>query len=227
MILSTHYYVLSLSETTNRLYEAFRGSLIDIQNTWFPFIAPNLPIPEALDDTQLRTLLRTVDHHFAHYYEQDPLSVVLTGTERSRTTFESVTAHPGAIIGRADGDLSTTSLIALGGIVWPIVKCAMATAGHRIDREIDEAIRTSNVAIGIDAVVTSLDLGVGVTLLVESDYRPHPKNDYETLGDADDAVDGVIDKVLALGGNVIFVEDDSLRQFQRIALIGAPPRFGS
>lgn len=219
MRLSTHYYVLSLSENTNRLYEAFRDSLIDIQNTWFPFASPFLPLQETLDDAQLRTLLRAVDHHFAHYYEQDPLSVVLTGTERSRSVFESVSAYPGLIVGTAAGDLSTTSLIALGGIVWPIVKGAMAVAGTRVGRELAEAVRTCNVAIGIDAVVASVDSGVGATLLVEDDYRMDPANCRGPMDEVDNAIDVVVDKVLALGGNVIFVEDDSLSRFQRIALI--------
>lgn len=223
MILSTHYYVLSLSDGTNKLYEAFRESLIDIQNTWFPLVSPKLPLREASSDAQLREFLRIVDHHFAHYYAQDPLSLVLTGTQRDRAAFESVTDYPDAIIGTADGDLSTTSLVALGGIVWPIVKCAMATAGNRVGREIDAALRTSNVAIGIDAVIAAVNSGVGATLLVERDYRAVFTNGSEPADDTENAVDFVVDKVLALGGNVLFVEDDSLSQFQRIALILVPP----
>lgn len=214
--LSTHYYVLTLSESTNRLYEAFRDNLIDIQNTWFPLKSPTRP---ALNDAQLRTLAQTVDDSFAHYYNQDPLGMVLAGTERNRNAFASVTAYPNMIIGKAEGDYSTTSLGDLGRIVWPIVKAVMASAGQKMERDLETAEREHNVAVGIDAVVESVDAGVGTTLLVEDGYRVHPPESDALIEDCDNIVDVVIDKVLALGGNVIFVEDDSLSRFQQIALI--------
>jgi Bacterial archaeo-eukaryotic release factor family 3 len=217
--LSTHYYVLSLSERTNRLYEAFRGSLIDIQNTWFPFESVASLTQPALNDVQLRAFLQTVDHHFAHYYEQDPLGMVLVGTERNQTAFTSVTAYPGVIIGATEGDHSTTSLSDLGSIVWPIVKSVMASAGDKVARELEAATRAHNVAVGIDAVIQSVDSGVGATLLVENDFQSMPQESSSLLDDDENVVDVIIEKVLTLGGNVIFVEDGSLSKFQSIALI--------
>jgi hypothetical protein len=163
--------------------------------------------------------MQTVDHHFGHYYEQDPLGLVLTGTERHQSAFASLTVRPNVIIGRTEGDHATTSLSDLGTIAWPIVKAAMAGAGGKIERELEEASRAHNVAVGIDAVVQSVDAGVGATLLVEDGYRVQPRERSALLDDCDNVVDSVIEKVLAVGGNVLFVEDGSLRQVQRIALI--------
>jgi hypothetical protein len=219
MKLSTHYYVLSLSEHTNRLYEAFRGSLIDIDNTWFPLESSKGPLQPDLNDSELRTLLQTVDHHFSHYYGQDPLCMVVSGTERNQAAFTSVTAYPGVIIGRVNGDHSATSLHDLGNIVWPVVKGAMASAGQKVERELEEATLSHNIAYGIDAVVESVDSGVGATLLVEEGYAIEPETSRTLIDDCDNVVDVVIDKVLALRGNVIFVEDGLLGKFQRIALI--------
>ena len=219
MKLSTHYYVLSLSDHTNRLYEAFRDSLIDIENTWFPLESSLSPLQPAPNDIQLRMLMQTVDHHFAHYYEQDPLGMVLAGTERNQATFAAVTAYPNVIIGRATGDHSTTSLPDLGSIVWPIVKAVMASAGEKVERELEAATRAHNIGVGIDAVVQSVDSGVGATLLVEEGYQVKPRESAPLIDDCDNIVDVIIEKVLALGGNVIFVEDGSLSNFQRIALI--------
>lgn len=221
--LSTHYYVLTLSENTNRLYEAFRDNLIDIQNTWFPLKSPARP---ALDDAQLRTLLQTVDHAFAHYYAQDPLGMILVGTERNRDAFASVTAYPNVIIGKAEGDYSTTSLRDLGRIVWPIVKSVMASAGEKMERDLEVARRENNVAVGIDAVIKSVNAGVGVTLLVEDGYAVRPPESDALIEDFDNIIDVFIDKILAMGGNVIFVENDSLSKFQRIALILRPQGHG-
>ena len=219
MKLSTHYYVLSLSEGSNRLYEAFRGSLIDIENTWFPLESARSPLLPALNDVQLRTLLQTVDHHFAHYYKQDPLGMVLAGTQRNQSAFTLLTAHSDVIIGRADGEHSKTAANDLGEIVWPIVKTVMASAGDKVLRQLEAASRASNVAAGIEAVTKSVDSGIGATLLVEEGLQVKPEASSSLLDDWDNVVDVVVDKVLALGGNVIFVEDGVLRKFQRIALI--------
>jgi len=217
--LSTHYYVLALGERTNRLYEAFRDTLIDIENTWFPLVSSRSPSQPDLNDAQLRTLLQRVDQHFAHYYAQDPLGLVLTGNMRNQSMFASLTQHAGMIIGRTECEHSATSLTDLGSIVWPIVKGVMASAGLRIERELEAAARTDNIAVGMDAVVQSVDAGVGATLFVEEGYRVSPAPGVSVLDDDDNVVDIVIDKVLALDGNVIFVEDASLAKFQSIALI--------
>ena len=217
--LSTHYYVLSLSDRTNRLYEAFRDSLIDIENTWFPLASARSPSQPDLNDTQLHSLLLRVDNHFGHYYAQDPLGMVLAGTPRNQEMFSSVTEYPGVIIGRTTGDLSTTSVNDLGSIVWPIVKGVMASAGQKLEQELEAATLAHNIAFGIDAVVRSVDSGVGATLLVEEGYRVPPPQSSPLEDDTDNVVDVVIDKVLALGGNVIFVENGLLGRFQRIALI--------
>jgi hypothetical protein len=95
----------------------------------------------------------------------------------------------------------------------------MASAGQKIERELEAATREHNIAFGIDAVVQSVDAGVGATLLVEDGYRVMPPESPSLVDDADNVVDVVIDRVLALGGNVIFVENGSLVKFKRIALI--------
>ena len=225
MDLSTHYYVLALSDDTNRLYEAFRDRLIDIQNTWFPLEAATRPPPQGRTDGDLSALLQRVDQHFAHYHAREPLGLVLVGTARVRSAFASLTVHTGMIIGHTDGDYAATPLTELGRIVWPIVTGAMSTAGHGVAHTLDAAARTDNVAIGLDAVVHSLDAGVGRTLLVEDDYQVAPRGIASLLEDCDNVVDVVVDRVLALGGNVMFVNDGSLTAFQRMALVLRDPGY--
>lgn len=223
MNLSTHYYVLALSDDVTRLYEAFRDRLIDIRNTWFP-LGPATPHPpQGLTDGKLHALLQRVDRHFAHYHGREPLGVVLVGPAAIRSEFETLTTHSGMVIGHADGDHATTSLEALGRVVWTVVTGAMATAGHGVAHRLESAARADNVAVGLDAVVHSLDAGIGTTLLVEEGYRMAPRDIASLLEDCDNVVDVLVDKVLALGGNVLFVADGSLGAFRRIALILRDP----
>ena len=92
MQLSIHYYVLSLSEQTSRLYEGFRDKLIDIQNTNFPFEFSEAG-NSASKDSRLREFFLQTDQHFAHYYKQDPLRFVVVGQRRDMAVFEALTTH--------------------------------------------------------------------------------------------------------------------------------------
>jgi hypothetical protein len=95
----------------------------------------------------------------------------------------------------------------------------MANAGEKVERDLAAATRAHNIAVGIDAVVLSVDAGVGATFLVEDGYQVAPPKNSALLDDVENVVDVVIDKVLALGGNVIFVENGLLSKFQSAALI--------
>lgn len=218
MKLSTHYYVLSLSEDTSRLYEAFRESLIDIDNTLFPVRALKVPFESEMTSTHRQTLLGVLDENFGEYYDREPLAMILAGSARNREEFTSMTRHARVIIGNTRSDHSDTSASDLGHITWDIVKHVMARAGGKIEHQLDAAERANNLRVGIDAVTKAVESGEGATLLVEESYQV--RAEYEALLlDEDNVVDVVIEKILALGGNVLFVAEGSLSSVDRIALI--------
>lgn len=233
MNLSIHYYILSLSAKTSRLYEGFRDELIDIQNTGFPFhMASNGPTATGIpsEDLQLRDFFYKTDVHFAHYYEQDPLRLMVVGQSSYLKIYQALTAHSDVIIGTVEGDFSTTSAHDLGKIVWPIVKLAMAGSMKDALLEIAEAEALNNVISGIDAVWNSTEANPGATLFVEDDYHmkgavpetdhPHVFVNSVNLWELfNDAVDIIIEKVMVTGGAVIFMDSGSLTKQQRIALL--------
>jgi len=234
MQLSIHYYVLSLGKRTSRLYEGFRDTLIDIQNTGFPFEAPSrhnghhehLSKPERLGE-----FMRETDQHFAHYFAQDPLWMVLIGERKLLSIFKSGTLHRDAMIGEMEGDYSAVSPADLGKVVWSVVKQVLAGANDRALDELQAAAETKTIMIGFDAVSQAVQTeGGGSSLFVEDDY--HIKGSIrETEGALvlsphvdlseviDDAVDHIVEKVLAKGGNVVFLESDTMTKFQKIALV--------
>jgi hypothetical protein len=233
MNLTTHYYVLSLTEHTSRLYEAFRDTLIDIQNKEFPIESSarlSDAAESALGDGRLREFIRTSDRHFDHYLRQDPLRLVVVGESKYLSIFGSVTSHRDMVIGMVEGDYSATSPHDLGKIVWPVVKEVMAGTGEKAMRDLEAAEGSRNVASGIDAVGHLAGSGAGDTLFVEEDYHmkggiretDHSLVKLEELDireEIDDAVDAIIEKVLEKGGKVIFLESGSLAKLQRIALV--------
>jgi hypothetical protein len=230
MQLSIHYYVLSLSEQTSRFYEGFRDKLIDIQNTNFPFENSIDASNPASKDTQLREFLHQTEQHFAHYYQQDPLRLVVVGEKSNLAIFEALTTHRDAIIGTVEGDYTATSPRDLGKIAWSVVKEAMAGANENAMRDLKTAASKHKVVSGIDAVGQSAQTETGSTLYVEEDYHVKGsihKTDHSLVFSKhvdiweviDDVVDLIIEKVLKMGGAVIFLNSGSLMKFERIALI--------
>jgi hypothetical protein len=225
--LSTHYYVLSLGSKTNRLFEAFRDVLIDVENQGFPVTAPAI---NSVDQDQLRELAGEVDECFGHYYSRDPLGLVVVGDKDMQSAFDSVTAHGTAVIGRIESDHAATPARDLGQIVWFVVKEAMSGVAARAMGDLEASTRSEQTASGLEAVARLVNRGVRGTLFVEDDY--HVKGSIGGTGESpvispevdvreviDDAVDAVIEKVLGFGGNVLFRPRGSLRDRNRIVLL--------
>ncbi len=235
MKLTTHYYVLALGERTSRLYEAFRDTLIDIQNKEFPIESSSVmrgPADPATGDEGLREFIRTSDRHFGHYFKQDPLRLVVVGERKHLSVFDSMTAHQDVLAGRVEGNYAATSPHDLGKIVWAVVKEAMAGTGEKAMRDLEAAESSRIVASGIDAVAHAAGSGTGGTLFVDEDYHMKGgirETDHSLIGaedldiqeSVDDAVDAIIEEVMEKGGNVVFLVSGSLTRFQRIALVAA------
>lgn len=233
MQLSIHYYVLSLGEQTCRLYEGFRDTLIDIQNSNFPFESPmgvRLSVEPADRDIHLRDFLGMTDLHFAHYYKQDPLKLIVVGEKRNQSVFASVTAHKEQVMGMVMGDYTSTSPHDLGKIVWPIVKEVLAGSNAKALADLESATNERKVTSGLEAVAKMANSATGATLLVEEDYHIKGSisktdhslviSDYVDIREViDDAVDVIVEKVLELGGNVIFLNNGLLTKRSKIALI--------
>jgi hypothetical protein len=230
--LSTHYYVISLSLQSGSLFEAFRDTLIDIRNQGFPVNVPT-PVPGHAGsqdrDGQLHEFLKIVDEHFGRYYEAEPLAVVVMGEQELQTAFTSVTTHGPAIVGRVEGDYTTTSPSDLGKIVWPVVKEAITGLRERALRDLETSADAQKIC-GLEAVGRRLGEAAGATLLVEESYHVRGSileldgaaavtSDVDVRDEIDDVVDMIIEKVLETGGNVIFVSSDSLSEMERIVLL--------
>ena len=97
-------------------------------------------------------------------------------------------------------------------------------------QELAAAVSARRYASGIGEAWRAVQEGRGLTLLVEEDFHfpayldayglhPLPAEDPTAPGVIDDAVDELIEMVLAQGGNVVFVENSALELHQRLALI--------
>jgi hypothetical protein len=209
------------------LFEAFRDSLIEVENQGFP-IAGSPEASEPPTNRQFSELARTIDRNFAHHYALDPLKVVVVGEKTMRAAFGSVTVHGPAVIGQVDGDHTLTSGRDLGQIVWPLVKEAMSRVVDDALQDLEAHAARGRVASGLEAVARQVARGVQATLLVEEDYHlrggfggttgsPVIYPEVDVRDSIDDAIDAVIEKVLQAGGTVLFTPSGLLTERHRIA----------
>ncbi|MFQ3663252.1 MAG: hypothetical protein SNJ69_12750, partial [Chloroflexaceae bacterium] len=186
-----------------------------------------------LRDEYSRAFFRDVDKALGPFMTADPLPLALAGVDRNIAFFREVTSYPNQIIATLTGNYDATSGHDLGKLVWPLVRESLDARRMAIFSELNAAVGAQRSASTIGEVWRFAHEGRGATLVVEESYHEpaliDPSditgsiqlNPGELVGPEalDDAVDAVIVKVLEKGGRVVFVDDGTLPQHGRIALI--------
>jgi hypothetical protein len=239
---SPRYWTIVLTENATRLFEGIREDLVEVESDGFPLShegpggATNLPggfgkRRSAHRDERHRQFFRGADDALKAFTTDDPLPLAVIGVDRYLAFFDEVSSHRESIVARVEGSHDTTSAHELGKLVWPPAEEALAAERAKIFDELDRAIGQRRSASTIAEVWRMAEDGRGRVLVVEQDFHYPAKVD-ETgrhLGPADaadagreiidDAVDDVIETVLAKGGRVVFVDNGTLEKHSRIALL--------
>ncbi len=235
------YWVLVLGEKPTRLLEGTHDTLIEVTERGFPQIhegpGGTAPLPggfgvrkSAYRDERHRQFFRQVDAAFRSIWAEDPLPLVVVGIDRHLAFFQEVTEHRQAILTTITGSHSKTSPARLARLVWPLVEMNMQSVRDRALAELEEATGASKMVATIGEVWRLAHEGRGALLLVEEDFHYpavvdasgwhlQPAADPMAPGALDDAVDDVIETVLAKQGRVVFVENGRLSAYGRIALV--------
>jgi hypothetical protein len=240
---SPRYWVLALSEQPTRLYEGARETLLEVRGGGFPMThggpgggtaLPTMINRSRYEDEHHQQFFRRVDGALAAYTKADPLPVCVVGVERWLSHFQSVTAQ-GGIVATMTGNHDQTPPHELGQLVWPVVAEALSAKRDRALTTLATAVGAQRTASGLGEVWRRAQEGRGELLLVEENYHQAARLDatngqlHLTDGaasdgprddgaDIADAVDEVIEIVLAKGGDVVFVDDGALAPHQRVAL---------
>jgi hypothetical protein len=234
------YRVLVLTEKPTRLYDATTNVLTEFTDKPFPMVhkgpggAARLPGGQGINrsavrDESHRQFFRQVDTALAAVQKEDRLGVVVVGVERYLAFYQEITTDPEAIVGLVAGSHDNPNAAALGKLVWPVFKAGSTLKRTRALVRLHEAVSVNRHASGIAQVWRAAFDKRCQTLLVETDYEypadSSPDGDrllpYSGQGAAalDDAVDEVIERVLAEGGEVFFYEPGVLDLHQRIAAV--------
>jgi hypothetical protein len=234
------YRVLVLSEKPTRLYEASAGALTEHVAKPFPMEhkgpggASKLPGGKGINrsavrDDSHRQFFRKVAEAVAALQKVDKTPLVVVGVERYLAFYQEVTTDAESIVGLVAGNHDSTSPRDLGRLVWPVFQAGATQQRTRALVRLNDAVSANRHSSGVDQVWrAAFDKRVQI-LLVETGFE-HPADlspegdrltPYSGKGPAalDDAVDELIERVLADGGEVFFYEPGALDAHQSIAAV--------
>jgi hypothetical protein len=233
------YRVLVLSHKV-RLYDAWTAVLDEHRAKPFPMAhrgpggASKLPGGQgvnrsAVRDDAMRRFFRSVDDAVEALQKATPLALVVVGVERNLAFYREVTRQSGSIVGMLAGNHDQTSPGALGKLVWPVFESGATLRRTEALVQLDQAVSAHRHASRIDQVWRAAVGATCRTLLVEKQFAYPadlgPEGDrllpYTGRGprSLDDAVDEVIERVMAAGGEVFFYAPGDLDVHQKIAAV--------
>ena len=216
--------VLVLAAERARCFEASGNSLEEIFGFGFPLhISPpkqedtphrDRPIGEHENAEVHRRVLRAVDTALAALQAREHRPIVVVAPVRELAYFDEVTRFGKDIIGRVHGNHLADSAQDIEQIVDAVLTAA-------VDARATAAVMRANQAVGAHATAGLENVGAaaragrGDELIVEETLRVANAS----IDGAEDAVDEVIDAVLAHGGSVTTVAESSLADHGGIVLL--------
>lgn len=230
------YWVFLLSQASTRLLAGSGSTLEEVFDQSFPMEmtgpGATTALPYEADssymDERHRRFFQQVDQAFTAYSEDDSLPLIVGGVVRQISFFQEVSQYRPLIAGTLTGNFDKATLAELGPLVWPLVQTVHAQRQANALEALNSAMNERKVVSTLEEVWRLAQAGRGRLLLVEKGYHaPAIVTDNGGLAVVDqpggteimdDAVDEIIEIVLAKGGEVALVDDGTLAAYQKIAL---------
>ena len=182
-----------------------------------------------LEAIRFRDFCRKTDKLLDKYLINDT-PLLLTGVEKELALFDSITNHSKNIADKITGSYNYSNEKQLADIAWPAIYHYFKKERTKLVKEFAEKIGEGHGVTGIQDIWNATQEGRAFKLLVEKDYRCPgflTENEYHLhlqppVGPhkiLPDAVDDLIEVVLEKNGHVFFVDNDMLKDYNRIALI--------
>lgn len=235
---STQYWVLSLSEKFTRLYSGTRDHLVELKGNSFPMVfegpGGTEPMPGGYGvekssylDERHKNFFREVAKAFGKTAGPEPAPLVLAGVDRFIAFYNEVCDHPQIIAGTLTGNHDHTPLSELSRPAWEMMEKHQTRFHTQLLEELDSMAAAKKHAGGIDDCWKAAREGRVARLLVEDDFMYpailgqngtlSPVADSTLPGVIDDAVDELLEAVIAKGGRIYFLKKGLLSGFGSIA----------
>lgn len=233
---NVQYWLLSISEKPTRLYEGYNSSLIEVTRSGFP-----IDIDEVIDQhpdrikhtyenfqtEKLRQFIRYVDTQFNNFIRDRKLPVVIAGAKKTLAVVREVSDRKD-VIGIITGNFDKSNQVQFANSAFKIVTEHQQKIRENSFEKFKEEFNKGKASMGLLEIWMLANQGRIKTLLVEENYHQPAKfkentpifiDKSEGPYELDDIVDELIEIVFIKNGNVLFYEDNLLKDFQRIGAI--------
>ena len=235
------YLILVVSAESSRIFLGNTTSFLRIvSNTPEHFAAFRNDIPSrvgmfsdpsARREVLLDKFLQHVDKGLDHVLNAYALPLFIMGTEKAVGHFKQFTHHSQHIVGYVHGNFDDASEAEIRSAVAPYVADWKKVKQDDLLLQLAVSKNAGRLSAGIKDVWKSVSRKTGRLLIVEKNYlvaashgdEPDKIVPLESSTSSSffikDAVDDIIEKVLENSGDVEFVDEGLLRDYNRIALI--------
>lgn len=234
------YLLLLLNANESRIYLGNSATFVRLVSNSSKSVVNGNDAPERVanfSDTAERKeilmdkFLHHVDNGLAIILNAYPLPLFVLGTDRILGHFKKLTKHRAAVIDYIQGNYEEATTDQLKKNLEPYIANWQNVKQKAILNNLEEAGAYKKLATGIEEVWQQAMQLKGRLLVVEKNYMyaaqhggsediiykaATPFNKFSYIKDA---VDDVIEKVLENGGDVEFVDEGVLKDFNQIALI--------
>ncbi len=232
MIISSKEANFYLGNTKN-LLKLEKIKAVDIDGLYhdMPQKVANFTDESKIKENQLDKFLHIIDLQLKQVLLQYNIPVFFMGTPKIIGHFKQVSHHKKYITEYIHGNYEENTEAELLELIEPHVIKWNKQKKDDLIKIIDDAMSNRTLAVGIKEVWRRSIEKKGKHLIIEKNYiypaRQSAKKeiifDYDDIVHNDlyikDAVDDVIEKTLATGGIVEFVDEDMLKDYQKIVLI--------
>ncbi|MBK9732490.1 MAG: hypothetical protein IPO83_14645 [Chitinophagaceae bacterium] len=179
----------------------------------------------------MEKFLRSVDTSLEKILHEYKLPVFVLGTERIAGHFKHLTKNSTAVKSYVHGNFAESNHEHIIKVVAPYITAWQKEKQKAVLNLLQEASGKKKLAEGIRDVWEEASNHNGRLLVVEKNYTfaAYQGSSATVIGNAadlsvnagniKDAVDGIIEMVLANGGEIEFAEKDSLKEYRHIALV--------
>lgn len=234
--LQEEYYILVLSRDKARLIEALNDK--EIREVGDPFPFENINLYPSTDKEQskpkqvdllIEEFFNRVDKALWVTINEKPHSVMICTEERNFHHYMKITDHKEKIIGHLNLNLMADKGSKIVLEAWPIILNHLKEENKQRIEELHKAVNSGNFVSDTSEIWRAVNEGRGQTLFIKQNLVQPAKvanNMVEVLEGPslvqEDATDDIIERLVEVtmrnGGNVVFLSEDELQDFQGLAL---------
>lgn len=236
------FWVLTVSADHATLWSGTADAVRQESRSGFPLRAPHEPpnpqreervgdTPSTFSNEDTRHFLRTVNEHLRTLLASDPRPLYLVGLAPALSLLDEVGEASRSAVGRvAKGAPADTTPAELLKELRPALDSHRKHTVEEIEGRLDAARGSHSFAGGLDEVWAAVREGRAGLVAVEEHFQRtvevteghlepvDPASAQEAAGQArEDIVDELIEAALDSGAEVVFLADDSLSSYGRIA----------